>query len=73
MERKRRTKSRSKGPRRSSLATDYSKFFIPAPAATDERSGGSLEQPSPFKPVRSVLTFSVGERPVVSFPDATLG
>jgi hypothetical protein len=53
-----------------SLSDQYAKYFVPASHAIDKNTGGSLEQPSPFKTVPSVVTYSIGETPLVASHDA---
>lgn len=68
MKRKKRTKTRR--PKGTPLADQYSKYFSPLPYAVDHRQAGSLEQPSPYKPVPSVVTYGIGLPPLVGSVDA---
>jgi hypothetical protein len=66
IQRRRKPKRREVSP----LEQSYSRFFVPAKDAIDEQTGGSFEQPSPSRAVRTVVTYSIGEPPLVYFPDA---
>ena len=55
---------------RASLAGVYARYFVSSPSAIDQKSNISLEQPSPFKAVPSVVTYSVGEPPLMGTFDA---
>ena len=51
----------------------YRRYFVQLPNAVDEQYGGSLEQPSPFKSVPSVVTYGIGQQPIVGYRNAELG
>jgi hypothetical protein len=48
----------------------YAKYFTPSRTALDERTGGSLEQPSPFKTVPSVVHYGVSQPNLLGCGDA---
>jgi hypothetical protein len=60
-------RARVKGskPPKGQLARRYLEYFLPSPNAIDQKSQGSLEQPSPFQEVPSVITYDPGERPIM--------
>ncbi len=63
-------KRRSKKVGQTELMKKYMAFFVPSPTAVNGTTGGSLEQPSPYRIVPSIVTYGVGQRPIVSFPNA---
>ena len=61
---------RQKTPTRPAWENYYNRFFAPLPTAVDGNHGGSLEQPSPYRSVPSVVTYGVGECPIVGYVNA---
>lgn len=59
-----------KSKRKVSLQRCYTQYFFPARLAVDENDNVSLEQPSPFKTVPSVVTYGVGESPMLGYVNA---
>jgi hypothetical protein len=69
VQRPRRKTSKTARPGRG-LAREYQKYFVPALGAVDRNSNQSLEQPSMFKAVPSVVTYGISEPPAVVFENA---
>ncbi len=61
----RRNIARKRTVRNASLESIYGKFFVPSPTAFDEKSSHTGTLPSLFKPVPSVVTYGVGDEPIV--------
>ena len=54
--------------KKSALISQYNQFFAASPGAVGGKYGESLEQPSPFKSVPTVVTYGIHDLlPVASF------
>ena len=68
--RKSKAKATQKGKTRSELANIYTRFFSPSPSIANGYANDPLEQGDSQKSMRTFVTYSIGERPIINYLDA---